>query len=196
MSELKRVCVFCGSSSGARPAYAEAAAAMGRALVERGVGLVYGGGNVGLMGIVADTVMAGGGEVVGVIPEGLLLREVGHTGLTELRVVHSMHERKAVMADLADAFVALPGGLGTWEELCEVLTWTQLGIHAKPGGILNVEGYYDPFLAMFDHALAEGFLRPQHRALLLQDTDPIRLLDALAAWEAPQVAKWIGRGER
>ena len=195
-TELKRVCVFCGSSPGDRESYTAAAAGMGRALAERGIGLVYGGGNVGLMGVVADTVLAAGGEVIGVIPEGLLAREVGHQGLSELRVVRTMHERKAAMADLSDAFVALPGGMGTLEELCEVLTWTQLGIHRKGAGVLNVDGFYDPLLAMFDRAVSEGFLKPAHRALVLSDTDPRRLLDALAAARLPEVPKWIGKRER
>ena len=195
-TELTRVCVFCGSSPGVRDSYAEAAAGMGRALAERGIGLVYGGGNVGLMGVVADAVLAAGGQVIGVIPEGLLAREVGHQGLTELRVVRTMHERKAAMADLSDAFVALPGGMGTLEELCEVLTWTQLGIHRKGAGVLNVGGFYDPLLAMFDRAVGEGFLKPAHRALVLSDTDPRRLLDQLAAARLPDTPKWIGKRER
>lgn len=196
MTELKRVCVFCGSNPGFDPAYLRSAEEMGRAMAARGIGLVYGGGNVGLMGKVADTVMAAGGEVIGIIPEGLMRREVGHTEVTELHVVRTMHERKKMMADRADAFVALPGGLGTWEEFCEVLTWTQLGIHAKPGGVLNVLGYYDPLLAMFDRAVEDGFVRAEHRALALTETDPERLLDRLASWEAPTVPKWIGLRER
>lgn len=193
---MKRICVFCGSSPGARPEYAAAARAMGLALAERGMGLVYGGGRVGLMGIVADTVLAAGGEVVGVIPEALVRREVGHHGLTELRVVGSMHERKALMADLADGFVALPGGFGTFEEFCEVVTWSQLGIHPKPCGLLNVAGYYAPFLAMFDHAVAEAFVRPQHRALVLEDTDPARLVERMRAFTPPDTEKWIRPGGR
>ena len=193
---MKRVCVFCGSSAGARPVYAEAARAMGRLLAERGIGLVYGGGNVGLMGEVADAVLAGGGEVVGVIPRSLVEREVGHGGLSELRVVGTMHERKAMMADLADGFVALPGGFGTLDELCEILTWSQLGIHAKPCGILNVDGYFDALLALFDHAVAEAFVRPAHRALVLQATDPAALLAEMAAFRAPEMEKWIRDGDR
>lgn len=195
MSELKRVCVFCGSSPGVRPGYAAAARTMGTQLAERGIGLVYGGGRVGLMGTVADAVMAAGGEVIGVIPEGLMAREVGHAGVTELRVVRSMHERKALMADLSDAFVALPGGFGTFEEYFEVLTWAQLGIHPKPCGLLNVERYYDPFLAMMDHAVAEGFVRPEHRASVLEAAEPGRMLELLAAFRPPTVPKWIGRDE-
>ncbi len=195
MRELKRVCVFCGSSPGSRPGYAAAAREMGTLLAERGIGVVYGGGRVGLMGTVADAALAAGGEVVGVIPEALVAREVGHAGLTELRVVRSMHERKALMADLADAFVALPGGLGTWEELCEVLTWAQLGIHDKPCGILNAEGYYDGLLALLDHAVAERFVRPEHRALVLEAAEPARMLALLQGFEAPAVTKWIDRSE-
>ncbi len=196
MRTMKRICVFCGSSPGARREYADAARAMGEALAERGLALVYGGGKVGLMGMVADAVLAAGGEAVGVIPHALEAREVGHTGLTELRVVHSMHERKALMADLSDGFVALPGGFGTFEEFCEVLTWQQLGIHTKPCGLLNVAGYYDPLLALFDRALAEEFLREQHRAIVLTDTDPGRLLDRFAEFRPPPVTKWIAPDER
>ena len=193
---MKRVCVFCGSNPGRRPEYADAAREMGRVLVERGLGLVYGGGKVGLMGIVADTVLAGGGEVSGVIPEALVAREVGHAGLTALHVVRTMHERKALMADRADAFVAMPGGFGTFEEFCEVLTWSQLGFHPKPCGLLNVAGYYDPLLALFDHAVEERFVPPQHRALVIEDTDPARLLDRFAAFRPPTTGKWISRDER
>ncbi len=195
MSELKRVCVFCGSSPGVRPGYAAAARAMGTLLAERGIALVYGGGRVGLMGIVADAAMAAGGEVTGVIPEGLMAREVGHAGVTELRVVRSMHERKALMADLSDAFVALPGGFGTWEEYFEVLTWAQLGIHPKPCGLLDAEGFYDHLLAFLDHAVQERFLRAEHRALLVHARSAPELLDAFAAWEPPALDKWIDRGQ-
>jgi hypothetical protein len=160
-------------------------------LVERGLGLVYGGGKVGLMGIVADTVLAGGGEVVGVIPEALMAREVGHAGLTELHVVATMHARKAAMADLADGFVALPGGFGTFEEFCEVLTWSQLGFHPKPCGLLNAGGYYDPLLALFDRGVEEGFIRPQHRALVIEETDPVRLLDRFEEFQPVSAGKWI-----
>ncbi|HEX8559576.1 MAG TPA: TIGR00730 family Rossman fold protein [Pyrinomonadaceae bacterium] len=190
------MCVFCGSNEGARPAYVEAARAMGRALAVRGVGLVYGGGRVGLMGAVADAALGAGGEVIGVIPEALLAREVGHRSLTELRVVASMHERKALMADLSDAFVALPGGFGTFEEFCEVLTWSQLGIHRKPCGLLNVGGYYDALLALFDHAVGEGFVRPPHRALVVEATEPGAMLELLAGHRPPEVEKWIDRRER
>ena len=193
---MQRICVFCGSNPGRRPAYAEAARETGRVLVERGLGLVYGGGKVGLMGIVADTVLAGGGEVIGVIPEALMAREVGHAGLTRMHVVRTMHERKAMMADHADGFVALPGGFGTFEEFCEVLTWSQLGFHPKPCGLLNVAGYYDPFLALFDLAVDEGFVAPPHRSLAMEETDPGRLLDRFAAFRPPSASKWITREER
>ena len=193
---MKSICVFCGSSAGTRPVYAEAARATGRLLAERGIGLVYGGGNVGLMGEVADAVLAAGGEVTGVIPRALMEREVGHRGLTTLHVVGSMHERKALMVDLADGFVALPGGYGTLDELCEALTWSQLGIHAKPCGVLNVDGYFDALLALFDHATREGFVRPAHRELVLQSSDPAALLDSMATFRAPSTEKWIRDGDR
>jgi uncharacterized protein (TIGR00730 family) len=193
---VKRICVFCGSSPGVRPEYAQAAREMGRALATHGLGLVYGGGRVGLMGIVADAVMEAGGEAIGVIPDALMRREVGHEGLTDLRVVGSMHERKALMADLSDGFVAMPGGYGTFEEFCEVITWSQLGIHPKPCGLLNVAGYYAPLLAMFDHAVAEGFVRPQHRAMVLEAAHPAALLDAMRAFHPPAAEKWIADGQR
>ena len=193
---LRRVCVFCGSSPGTRPAYAEAARATAAALLERGIGLVYGGGDVGLMGTVADAVLAGGGEVIGVIPEALVTREVAHLEVTDLRVVGSMHERKALMADLADGFVALPGGLGTFEELCEILTWSQLGLHTKPCGVLDVEGFWAPFLALLDHAVDEGFIRADHRRLLVDDTDPARLLDRLESAPPVVVEKWLDRPQQ
>ncbi|HXG67464.1 MAG TPA: TIGR00730 family Rossman fold protein [Blastocatellia bacterium] len=192
---MKRICVYCGSNNGARAAYADAARAIGMALTRRGISLVYGGGCVGLMGIVADTVLAEGGEVIGVIPEALVAREVAHKGLFDLRVVSSMHERKALMADLSDAFIALPGGLGTLEEFCEITTWAQLGLHRKPCGLLNVEGYYDPLLAFLDHAVAERFVRPEHRSFILADSDPERLLDALMSYQPPTLHKWIDRDE-
>jgi len=195
VTELRRVCVFCGSSPGTRPEYAAAAREMGTQLAARGIGLVYGGGRVGLMGAVADAAMAAGGEVIGVIPHGLMVREVGHSAITELRVVRSMHERKAVMADLSDAFVALPGGFGTLEEYFEVLTWAQLGIHPKPCGLLDVEGYYGPLLAMLDHAVAEGFVRREHRASVLRAATPERMLERLAGFEPPPVPRWLDRAE-
>ena len=188
------VCVFCGSSPGARPAYRQVAALLGRALAAQGRTLVYGGGNVGLMGAVADAALAAGGRVIGVIPEHLVAREVGHSGVTELRIVSSMHERKQAMADLADTFVLLPGGLGSLEEFFEVWTWGQLGLHAKPYGLLNVEGYFDPLLAFLDHAVAERFVRPEHRDLLRVDEDPERLLARLDAHAPATLPKWIDRG--
>jgi uncharacterized protein (TIGR00730 family) len=193
---MRRLAVFCGSSAGARPEYAAAAREMGRLLAAEGVGLVYGGGRVGLMGVVADAVLEGGGEAIGVIPDALMRREVGHAGLTELHVVDSMHERKARMADLADGFVALAGGFGTFEEFCEVLTWSQLGIHPKPCGLLNTAGYYAPLLAMFDHAVAESFVRPQHRALVLEAPEPARLLERLRDFRAPPTEPWIVPSQR
>jgi uncharacterized protein (TIGR00730 family) len=188
---VQRVCVYAGSNPGNDPAYADAATAFARLLAERGIGLVYGGGKVGLMGVLADTALAAGGEVIGVMPQALVDREIGHRGLTELRVVGSMHDRKALMADLSDAFVAIPGGIGTLEELIEVYTWSQLGIHDKACGVLNVRGYYDPLAAFLDHAVEEGFLRPQHRAVLSVAADPGELLDRLAAFEPPTVGKWL-----
>ncbi len=188
---MKRVCVFCGSSSGANGRYAEAARQVGRALARRGVGLVYGGGSVGLMGIVADAALEAGGEVIGVIPRALQLRELAHDRLTELRVVGSMHERKALMAELSEGFVALPGGMGTLEELSEVLTWAQLGLHARPCGLLDVEGYYRPLIAFFDHAVAEGFIRPEHRRILHVAADPDALLEQFLAYRPPAVRRWV-----
>ena len=189
--EMQRICVFCGSSAGGAPAYLEAARAAGRAIARRGIGLVYGGGSVGLMGAVADAVLAAGGEVTGVIPRALELRELAHRGLTRLHVVSSMHERKAKMAELADGFVALPGGMGTLEEFAEILTWAQLGLHRKPCGLLDVRGYYRPLVAFFDQAAAEGFVRPAHRALVLVREDPDALLDAFEAFRPPHVERWI-----
>jgi uncharacterized protein (TIGR00730 family) len=180
LNMVGRICVFCGSSSGVHIDYAQAAQTIGRLLSQRGIDLVYGGGNVGLMGALADACLAAGGRVIGVIPQALVDREAAHTGLTELRVVSSMHERKSVMADLADAFVALPGGFGTWEELFEVLSWSQLGIQRKACGLLNVRGYYDPLLELANKAVSEGFLREVNRQLLLSDVDPARLLDRLS----------------
>jgi uncharacterized protein (TIGR00730 family) len=179
---LRRICVFCGSNAGARPAYQQAAQTIGRLLCRRGIELVYGGGHVGLMGSVADACLNEGGRVIGIIPQALADKEVAHSGLTELRIVSSMHERKSVMAELSDAFLALPGGYGTWEEFFEVLTWSQLGIQRKACALLNVDGYYDPLLEMADQALSEGFVREVHRDLLLADVDPERLLDRLSGY--------------
>ena len=192
---LKRVCVFCGSSDGARSSYRQAASDLGRLLAVTGIGVVYGGGNVGLMGALADAALSAGGDVIGVIPEHLGQKELAHRGV-HLRVVHSMHERKALMADLSDGFIALPGGYGTLEEFCEVLTWSQLGLHTKPCGLLNVDHYYDGLLGLLDHAVAEGFVRPESRHLVLVDDEPQRLVDRLAAWQAPSFDRWIERDER
>jgi uncharacterized protein (TIGR00730 family) len=186
-----RVCVYCGSNTGTDPAYAHSARELGALLAARGLGLVYGGGKVGLMGVLADAALKGGAEVIGVIPEALRAREVGHMGLTELRVVETMHERKALMEDLSDAFIALPGGLGTLDELFEILTWSQLGMHHKPCGLLDVEGYFQPLLAWLDRATAEGFVRPQHRAMIMVETDAGRLLDRFAEYQAPALGKWL-----
>jgi len=187
---MKRVCVFCGSNPGVREDYRNSAQALARALAGRGLGLVYGGGNVGLMGMLADSMLQAGGEVIGVIPRSLVAKEVAHHGVTELRIVDTMHERKALMNDLSDAFIALPGGFGTLDELFEILTWSQLGIHGKPSGLLNVAGYYDRLLAMLDHAVAEGFLRPAHRDLVIADSDVDALLLRLAAFVPVPVGKW------
>jgi uncharacterized protein (TIGR00730 family) len=193
---MRRICVFCGSSPGSRPEYRAAAEEMAAQLARRKIGLVYGGGNVGLMGVIADAVLGAGGDVQGVIPEHLMAREVGHKGLTKLHVVRSMHERKALMADLSDAFVALPGGFGTLEEFCEVVTWTQLGLHAKPCGILNVLGFYSPLLRMFDHAVEERFLKPENRELVLARDKPAELLQALERWRPVRAEKWLDRETR
>ena len=188
---MDRVCVYAGSNPGTDPAYADGARALAGELADRGIGLVYGGGKVGLMGVIADAVLAARGEAIGVMPQALIDREIGHPGLTELKVVGSMHERKALMAELAGAFVALPGGIGTLEELIEVYTWSQLGIHDKACGLLNVRGYYDDLAAFLDHAVSAGFLRTQHRAVLSVAEDPAELLDALAAFQPPRVRKWL-----
>ena len=190
---MKAVCVFCGSSSGAKPVYRDAAITLGREIAERGLRLVYGGGKVGLMGAMADAALEAGGEVVGVIPQALVDEEVAHNGVTELIVVGTMHERKAWMADVADAFVAMAGGFGTFEEFCEVLTWTQLGFHKKPCGILNVDGFYNPLIELFDRAVADCFLRPEHRAIVLTADTAVSVLDQLAAWKLAKIDKWIDR---
>jgi uncharacterized protein (TIGR00730 family) len=190
-----RVCVFCGSTSGVNPVFADAARVLGQALAQRQIDLVYGGGNVGLMGVVADAVIEQGGRAYGVIPHALVARELAHQRLTELHIVDSMHQRKALMADLADGFIALPGGFGTLEEFCEVVTWTQLGVQVKPCGLLNVAGFYDAFLSFIEHALAEQFMKDTHREIIVPDTDPLRLLDRLMAWRPPAVTRWITRGQ-
>ncbi|MGH8693232.1 MAG: TIGR00730 family Rossman fold protein [Burkholderiales bacterium] len=187
---MRRICVFCGSNAGARSEFAEAARALAAVLVERKLGIVYGGGNVGMMGVLADAALERGGEVTGVIPRTLVDKEVAHRGVTELLIVETMHERKARMNDLSDAFIALPGGFGTLDEFFEVLTWSQLGFHGKPCALLNVAGYYDRMLAMLDHAVAERFLRPAHRELVIADTDPSRLLQRLSALSPAPKEKW------
>lgn len=188
---MTRVCLFCGSNVGARPAYAATASALGRALAARGIGLVYGGGSVGLMKIAAEAALAAGGQVVGIITEQLMVREVGHPGLTELRVVPTMHERKALMASYADAFVALPGGFGTFDEFCEMATWDQLGIHVKPLVLVNVEGYFDGFLAQIDRGVADGFLKAEHRTMIAVVATVDDVFVALEGWQAPPVSKWL-----
>lgn len=196
MGHLKgRICVFTGSRQGARSDYAEAARRVGRSLVERGYGLVYGGGNVGLMTVVADVVLASHGHVTGVIPETLVEREVVHRGLSELRIVQSMHERKAVMAELSDGFVALPGGIGTMEEFFEVLSWAQLGMHDKPCGLLNVCGYYQPIVQFLDDAVDEDFLKPKHRALLIVEAESDRLLDRFEEFIATHGTRGFDRAK-
>ena len=187
---LKSVCVFCGASPGARPIYHEAAAQLGRHIAERGLTLVYGGGAVGLMGVVADAALAAGGEVIGIIPQSLERAEIGHKGLTRLEVVDGMHARKARMAELSDAFIALPGGLGTLEELFEVWTWGQLGYHGKPLGLLEVNGFYEKLSGFLDHIVGEGFVRAPHRAMLQKSESPATLLDTLDAWQPSAPAKW------
>lgn len=192
---MKRICVFCGSNPGGRESYVAAAHELGVELVRSGLELVFGGGHVGLMGAVADSVLANGGHVIGVIPEALVARELAHRGVSDLRVVHSMHERKALMAELSDGFIALPGGFGTFEEFCEILTWAQLGLHSKPCGILNVDHYYDCLIELFDRGVAEQFIPPQHRDWVLLDTNAERLLEGMRAFAPPRVEKWISRRE-
>ncbi len=193
---MKSVCVYCGSNFGNRQSYFEAAQRLGLEMAAQGLTLVYGGGNVGLMGAIADSVLAAGGKVIGVIPQALVDQEVAHTGLSDLRVVSSMHERKSLMADLADAFIALPGGLGTLEEFCEVTTWTQLGFHRKACGLLNIEGFYDGLLSFLDQAMKEGFIRAEHRSIVLTAKDPRALIDKLNHFEIPTVQKWLNREQR
>jgi len=193
---MKSLCVFCGSNAGHDPRYRAEAERLGKLLAARNIELIYGGGNIGLMGAVADACLTAGGSVVGVIPEALMGKEVDgrnveHRALTRLEVVDSMHTRKARMAELSDGFIALPGGFGTFEEFCEILTWGQLGFHVKPMGLLNVNGFYDPLLKLFDHAVDEGFLRAQNRAMALAETDIEKLLDAMAAYRPEAVSKWL-----
>jgi uncharacterized protein (TIGR00730 family) len=196
LRRIQRLCVFCGSSVGARPEYTEATVELGHKLAKSSVALVFGGGRVGLMGILADSVLAEGGQAIGVMPRSLVEKEIAHTSLTELRVVESMHQRKAMMADLADAFLLLPGGFGSWEEFFEVLTWLQLGIHRKPCAVLNVAGYYDALLALASHALNEGFLRSAHKEMLIVEENPEDLLGRLELAEVPTEIKWVDAKER
>ncbi|MFC3109542.1 TIGR00730 family Rossman fold protein [Undibacterium arcticum] len=190
---MKSICVYCGAATGASPAYADAARALAKVLVDDNIALVYGGGNVGLMGIIADEVMRRGGDVTGVIPRALLDQEVGHHGLSRLHIVKDMHERKAMMAQLSDGFIALPGGLGTLEELFEMLTWSQLKLHDKPVGLLNIGGFYDGLLGFMAHQVSENFLRPEHAALLIVESDPALLLRRCEAFVPTHVARWISR---
>jgi uncharacterized protein (TIGR00730 family) len=189
---LKSVCVYCGSSSGRLEAYADSARALGKALVARDIRLIYGGASIGVMGMVADAVLDAGGQVIGVIPEPLARKEVAHTRLTEIHLTRSMHERKSLMAEMSDAFIALPGGLGTLEELFEIWTWEQLGIHTKPCGLLNVEGYFDKLISFLDHATEEQFVKQLHRSMLLVETSADKLLDRFSSYVAPVVGTWMG----
>jgi uncharacterized protein (TIGR00730 family) len=194
---LKRICVFCGSSLGARPAYRRAAQQLGELMAERRIGVVFGGGAIGLMGVLADAALSKGGEVIGVIPESLVRREIGHRGVTKQHVVETMHQRKALMADLSEAFIALPGGYGTLEELCEAITWSQLGIQQKPCGLLNIEKYWDGLLSVLDHAVDEGFVRPENSQLVLVAQTPERMLERLSEWTPPEhIEKWLGDAQR
>lgn len=186
-----RICLFCGSNVGTRASYAQAAAAFGRALAARGDVLVYGGGSVGLMKVAAEAALAANGQVIGIITQQLMVREIGHPGLTDLKVVPTMHERKALMASMAEAFVALPGGFGTFDEFCEMATWDQLGIHAKPLVLVNVDGYFDGFLAQIDRGVADGFLRPEHCEMVEVVADVDAVFDAIARWRGPSVSKWL-----
>ena len=188
---MQRICVFCGSQVGRRDLYRQVTEELGEHLVQRGYSLVYGGGHVGLMGVIADAVLRAGGEVIGVIPEAMVAREVAHSGVTNMHVVTSMHARKARMVDLADAFIALPGGYGTLEELFEIITWAQLGIHQKPIGLLNAGGYFDALTMLVEQAITEGFVRQEHRQLTVMADDPAALLDALAQHTLPQVSPWL-----
>ncbi|HMF90249.1 MAG TPA: TIGR00730 family Rossman fold protein [Candidatus Angelobacter sp.] len=197
MTKLKRICVYCGSSVGARPAYKEAAQRLGELMAERGIGLVFGGGCIGLMGVIADAVLGKGGEAIGVIPQSLVRREIGHGGVTKLHVVETMHQRKALMADLSDAFIALPGGYGTLEEICETITWSQLGIQQKPCGLLNIENYWDGMLQFLDHAVEEEFVRPENRPLVLVASSPEGMLETLMDWAPPaHIEKWLDETKR
>ena len=191
---MKRICVFCGSSPGRTPAHRDAAGALGRLMAREGIGIVYGGSSVGLMTAVADAALAAGGEVIGVIPRALEAKEIAHPGLSALHVVETMHERKALMVELADGFIALPGGMGTFDEFFEVVTWAQLGIHVKPCGLLNVAGYYDRLTAFLDHAVAEGFVREEHREMIMLEESPEALLERFRGYRSPVVEKWLDLG--
>ena len=195
MTPINSLCIYCGSSSGRLEAYGSAACALAEALVSRNIRLVYGGAGIGIMGKVADHVLKLGGQAIGVIPKALAHKEVAHKNLTELHVTQSMHERKMLMAELADGFIALPGGIGTLEELFEIWTWAQLGIHTKPCGLLNVEGYYDSLIGFLDHVLAEQFVKKEHHALLIVETHPDTLLDRYVNYQPPAIQHWIGKGE-
>jgi uncharacterized protein (TIGR00730 family) len=188
---MRRIAIYCGSSRGNDPVFENAAVQLARYLVSEGIGIVYGGGNVGIMGIIADAALAAGGEVIGVIPESLLAKELGHQGCTELHITRSMHERKQLMVDLSDAFIALPGGFGTLDELFETLTWLQLGFHGKPVGLLNVAGFFDPLLTFLDHMTSAGFLKAEHRDCLLMNTAPAALLSSMKAFKPNTCGKWI-----
>jgi uncharacterized protein (TIGR00730 family) len=192
---MRRLCVFCGSNPGHDPAYRALAEEVGRVLAREGIGIVFGGGRIGLMGALADAALAARGEVIGVIPQALMDREIGHTGLTELRVVSSMHERKALMADLVDGFVALPGGIGTLEELFEMWTWAQLGLHRKPCGLIEVTGFFAPLLTFLDRLVVTGFVTPEHRAMLLEASSPEDLVARVLAYQPPEIPKWITAAE-
>ncbi len=193
VNKIRRICVFCGSSMGVRPEYASAARELAKAMVKRNYGLVYGGALVGLMGVIADEMLAAGGEVVGVIPHMLMEKEIGHLSLTELHIVDSMHQRKAMMEELSDAFIAMPGGFGTLEEFCEIVTWAQLGLHRKPCGLLNVASYYDPLLVQFSHSVSEQFINPAIGSIVLHEDNAESLLDLLENYEPRHTGKWIDK---
>ncbi|RMG16437.1 MAG: TIGR00730 family Rossman fold protein [Bacteroidetes bacterium] len=192
---MKTICIFCGSNAGQKPAYSRMAQSMGQLLASKQIGLVYGGGKVGLMGILADAMLAAGGQVTGVIPDFLMAKEVGHTGISHMHVVQSMHQRKQLMADLSDAFIAMPGGIGTMEELFEVFTWGQLGLHPKPLGLLNVAGYYDALTNFLDHMVDEGFLKAKNKNMLYIHQQPQALLEMMQAYQPPKVEKWLQKGQ-
>lgn len=193
MHKIKRICVYCGSTPGNQPDYALVARQLARAMVSKNIGLVYGGASVGIMGEIADTVLEEGGEVIGIIPKGLFVKEVAHTGITELREVGSMHERKSMMAELSDGFIALPGGFGTFEEILEIITWSQLGMHRKPCGLLNVRNYYDKLIDFIDHAVSEHFIKKIHRSIVLTEECPEVLLEKFEIYKAPGAVQWIDR---